>query len=184
MSLKLRALVVGTALLLWQGAAVAQMSSQHQQRAHGDVCKGTGIDCATTATPTFAPDGSLWIAWAAQGQVSIARSTDLAKSFSPAVAVHPGPLPLDPGADDRPQIVVNRDGHITVAYAIRDDAYNGQVFITRSNGGGVTFSKPRKLTEGLPSQRFESLALDPSGHLFAAWIDKRNAAEARKQSRD
>jgi hypothetical protein len=93
-------------------------------------------------------------------------------------------LPLDPGADDRPQIVVNRDGHIIVAYATRDDAYNGEVFITRSNDAGVTFSEPRKLTEGSPSQRFEALALDPDGHLFAAWIDKRRAAEARKQGKD
>jgi hypothetical protein len=181
MTLKLRALVLGPVLLLLQGAAVAQMSPQHQQRAHGNGCAGTSIDCATTATPTFAPDGNLWVAWAAQGQVSIARSTDLGKSFSRAVPVHPGPLPLDPGADDRPQIVVHRDGRITVAYATRDDAYNGEVFIARSNDRGVTFSEPRKLTEGSPSQRFEALALDPNGRLFAAWIDKRNAAEARKQ---
>jgi hypothetical protein len=176
-----RALVLATAILLSQGAAVAQMAHQHNRQAKGDACAGAQLPCARTATPTFAPDGSLWVVWAAEGQVSVARSTDLAKSFSPAVAIHPGPLPLDPGADDRPQIVVDRRGRIIVAYATRDDAYNGEVFVTRSNDGGATFSEPRKLTEGSPSQRFEALALDQDGHLFAVWIDKRNAAEARKQ---
>jgi hypothetical protein len=83
------------------------------QMAHGHdgpqyKCAERALRCAATVTPTFAADGSLWLVWAVAGRVSVARSGDLARSFTPAVAVNPDPLRLDTGPDERPKIAVDK----------------------------------------------------------------------------
>lgn len=149
------------------------------------ACKDASLRCASSATPVFAPDGSLWLAWAAGNQVSVARSTDRGRTFSPAVAVTPVPLTLDGGADERPQILVDATGRVTVAYAIFKDArYNGQLFTSVSRDDGKTFSTPRSITDDGSSQRFINLQQDSDGQVFASWIDKRHVVAAAKAGRD
>ena len=169
-------LSVATSLLLPSGAALAQMGHQDPS----PTCAEPALRCASTVTPTFAPDGSLWITWAAAGHVSVARSTDLGASFSPAVSVNREPLRLDSGPDERPKIAVDGAGRVAVAFAIfKDSAFNGQVFYTHSTDGGATFAPPRPITPDPESQRFEAIGFDPAGTLFAAWLDKRKRAGAR-----
>jgi hypothetical protein len=160
------------------GSALAQM--QHQHAAPASACAGTGLACAAVATPAFAPDGSLWLSWAAGGQVMAAHSTDLGHSFAPAVAVVPAPVRLDNGPDARPKIVAGKDGQLAVTYAVfQDDRYNGRGYISRSADNGASFAAPVPITDDKTSQRFETAAIDPSGDLFVAWLDKRDAALAR-----
>ena len=79
------------------------------------------------------------------------------------------------GSGGRPKIAVDRDGRVFVAFAIfKDKAFNGQVFYTRSLDGGRSFATPAPITANPESQRFEAIALDADGSLFAAWLDKRN----------
>ena len=62
-----------------------------------------------------------------------------------------------------------------MAFSIfRDKAFNGQVLYTRSVDGGNSFAELKPITPNNESQRFEALALDSDGSLFAAWLDKRN----------
>ena len=166
------------------GLAATGASAQHTHKPAAPAsaaCATTDFKCATTVTPVVAPDGTLWVAWAAGGAVSVARSIDLGKTFSSGVAVHAGTLPLDNGPDARPKIVIDAAGAIIVTYATRDDKYNGAAFVTRSTDGGKTFAPPSPITSGSPSQRFETAGLAPDGRLFAVWIDKRNAAKARSE---
>jgi len=118
------------ALLSLQSPAMAQMSHEHgSERA----CAEATLRCASKVTPTFAPDGTLWLAWAAGGKVSVARSPDLGRTFTAAVSVNPEPLALDWGPDARPKIAIDRDGRVFVAFAIfKDKAFNGQVPSRRS----------------------------------------------------
>src|SRR5262252_5939764 len=81
--------------------AAAQQAHMHAAAA---PCGGTELACANVATPAFGPDGGLWLAWAAGGKVMVARSSDLGKSFAPAVAVNSDPIKLDTGPDARPKI--------------------------------------------------------------------------------
>lgn len=165
------------AVALLSTGAVAQTMHQHGEASR---CVGAGLECATKATPYFAADGTLWLAWMADGRVSVARSSDLGRSFTPPVAVNPEPLSLDWGPDARPKLVVDREGRVVVAFAIfKDKAFNGQVLFSRSSDGGQHFAAPRAITSNPESQRFEGLALDSDGALFAAWLDKRNRVLAR-----
>ena len=77
-------------------------------------------------------------------------------------------------------IAVDRQGRIAVAFDIfKDKEFNGQVLFTRSEDGGRSFARPRPITADAESQRFQAVAFDPDGALFAAWLDKRNRAPAR-----
>lgn len=159
-----------------QGAAGHAMGSEPSS-----ACKETTLRCAIAATPAFGPDGALWLAWAAGGRIAVAKSTDSGRTFGPATLVTPSPVTLDTGADERPQIVVDRQGRITVAFAIFKDAkYNGQIQTSTSRDGGRTFSKPTPITPDGSSQRFINLQLDADGQVFAAWIDKRRGAAAQR----
>jgi hypothetical protein len=176
----LRAAVLTTiALTLWQPVAYAQMSHQHASEA---ACDEVDLRCATKVTPTFGPDGRLWLAWMAGGKVSVASSKDDGRSFSAPVLVTKERLNLDWGPDARPKIVVDRNGGIALAFSIfRDKAFNGQVLYTRSADGGQSFAELRPITSSNESQRFEALALDADGSVFAAWLDKRNRVPAQER---
>ena len=162
-------------LALWPLTA----SAQHQ--GHDPTpCRDTGLHCATVATPAFAADGTIWLLWAAGGRVTAGHSPDLGRSFDRLVAINQETERIDSGPDARPKIAIDPSGRIIVAYAVfQDDRYNGRVMVSRSADGGATFSPPHPITEDATSQRFESLALDPEGNLFTAWIDKRDAAAAK-----
>ena len=166
---------------LWQTAAHAQMSHRHAAEA---ACEETALRCASKVTPAFASDGTLWLAWMAGGQISVASSKDAGRSFSAPVRVTKEKLNLDWGPDARPKIVVARDGGIALAFSIfRDKAFNGQVLTTRSTDGGRNFAELRPITSSNESQRFEALGLDADGSVFAAWIDKRNRVPAQQRGK-
>jgi hypothetical protein len=179
-----KAMSVGRALAiiafaLWQSAAYGQMNHQHASEA---ACDETILRCASKVTPAFSPDGTLWLAWMAGGQISVARSNDAGHSFSTPVEVTREKLNLDWGPDARPKIVIDRNGGIALAFSIfRDKAFNGQVLYTRSADGGKAFSELRPITASNESQRFEALGLDADGTLFAAWLDKRNRVPAQQR---
>lgn len=168
---RIRAIAI-IAFALWQSAAFGQMNHQHASEA---ACDETLLRCASKVTPAFGPDGTLWLAWMAGGQISVASSKDAGRSFSTPVQVTKDRLNLDWGPDARPKIVVDRNGSIALAFSIfRDKAFNGQVLTTRSTDGGASFAALRPITSSNESQRFEALALDADGAVFAAWLDKRN----------
>jgi hypothetical protein len=166
--------------VLGAASALAQMAHQHHRQAERGGCRDASLACASTVTPAFGPDASLWLAFTAADRVLVAHSADLARNFGTPVSVTPGPQQLDWGPDARPKIVVDRQGRVFVAYALfKDKAFNGQVYYAYSQDSGASFGPPRPITSDPESQRFEVLALDPSGALFAAWLDKRNRAPAR-----
>ena len=167
------------ALTLWQLPALAH----DMHKLAGDAgCTEVTLACATKVTPAFGPDGRLWIAMLAGGRVAVANSSDGGKTFSKPVAVTDRKLDMDWGPDARPKIVIDRHGDLIVAFStFRDKAFNGEVFTTRSTDGAKTFAPIRPITQSNVSQRFETLALDTDGTVFAAWLDKRNRAPAKKK---
>ncbi len=173
----------------WIASAAALMLSQapalaHDMHSHASDagCTEVALSCATKVTPAFGPDGKLWIAMLAGGKVAVASSTDGGRNFSKPVAVTDQKLDMDWGPDARPKIVIDKKGDLIVAFStFRDKAFNGEVFTTSSADGGKTFAPIKPITPSNVSQRFEALALDNDGTVFAAWLDKRNRAPAKKK---
>lgn len=165
--------LAGLAIVVLAGSAAAQH--------HGDATHAFTADAgeAFTASPAFGPDGTLWLARGTADRILVSRSDDLGKSFSPPTSVTAQPINIDWGPDSRPQIVVDRAGRLTVSYAIfQDKRFNGRVYVARSDDGGRSFAAPQPITPDATSQRFQAMAIDADGRVFAAWLDKRHAAAA------
>lgn len=176
--MKNRTFFVTLAMTLTQGGAWAQMSHNHVSEA---ACETTELRCASKVTPAYGTDGTLWLAWMAGGQVSVASSKDGGRTLSSPVQITQGVPNLDWGPDARPKIALDRKGDIAVAFStFRDKQFNGEVFYSQSADGGKTFAQPRPITDNAESQRFEALGFDPEGTLFAAWLDKRNRVPAQQ----
>jgi hypothetical protein len=175
-------LLATLAFSLCHTAANAQMS--HHHHASEAACEETALRCASKVAPAFAQDGTLWLAFMAGGHISVASSKDQGRSFSTPVQVTKEKLMLDWGPDARPQIVVEKNGGIALAFSrFRDKAFNGQVLTTRSADGGQNFAEPQPITASNESQRFVALGLDADGSVFAAWIDKRNRVPAQQEGK-
>src|SRR5215813_8053576 len=108
--------LLSLAFLLVAGTAGAQ-------HMHG----GGQAPAAFTATPAFAPDGTLYVVRAGTEGVTVAKSADLGRSFSPPVVVMPDAAKLDWGPDARARIVVDGKGGLVVTFAIfQDQRFNGR----------------------------------------------------------
>jgi hypothetical protein len=110
--------------------------------------------------------------------VSVARSTDAGATFGPASVVGRPGAALDAGTDARPQIVVDAQGHIVVAYSVfKDKAWNAQVLVATSTDGGATFGTPVRIDDGDPIGRV-SIVLDSRAEPIVAWLEQRTTDEA------
>ena len=180
-------------LLLGALGVCLHVSAQVEHSSHGaksapakvsNACQGTGLECANAATPFFTADSKLLLAWTANGVVSVAQSTDLGKSFTPAVSIAEHGKALDTGSDARPQIVSDSKGNIFLAYAFfKDSQWNAQINTARSSDGGKTFGTPESLVRDSSSQRFPSMLLKSDDSIFISWIDKRLVAAAKEKGR-
>jgi BNR repeat-like domain len=179
-SLTLTALLMGALSF----SARAQMQMDHSSMAGSkpkNSCQGAGLECANAATPFFTLDGELLLSWTANGVVSVAKSADLGKSFSPPVKIAEHGKSLDAGADARPQIVADKQGKVFLAYAFfKDTNWNAQINTARSTDGGNTFTPPVSLVNDGSSQRFPSALIKPDESIFISWIDKRLVAAAKQ----
>ncbi len=162
------------------------------QSAHTDhsatlspVCSDAKPQCARTVEPVFAKDGRLWVAFSVGDKVYAAASRDEGKSFEPAVTVAAvAGAVIDANGEARPKIVALRDGALVVSYTARPEkSYNGAISIARSTDGGRSFSTPQAMIDG-DGQRFAVFVASPRGRLYAAWLDKRDADEAKRAGKE
>lgn len=141
--------------------------------------------CAATAEPAFAPDGTLWLAFSVGDKLYVASSRDAGASFSPAVvaATVTGGV-IDANGEARPKIAALPNGTLLVSYTARPEkSYDGAISLVRSTDGGKTFSAPAPLLNS-SGQRFDIFLVSPKGRVYAAWLDKRDAAAAKEAGKD
>ena len=181
MSIILRRRAVLAGLLL--GAPFGARAQQPARPRTAGACDDAALGCATAVTPTFDAQGRLWIAWVAQGEVSVAHSRDGGKTFTAPVVIGSHGAMLDAGSDARPAVAVDARGRVAIAYAVftAEAHQNAQIMVSTSGDGGATFSRPRVLSRSAVSQRFPALLADDRGALFATWIDQRSAAAPRQE---
>ena len=146
-------------------------------------CTTNGIECANAATPFMTNDGKLWVTWTAGGIVSVAKSTNLGKTFDEPIRLAEHGKSLDTGGDARPQIIIDSQGRILIAYAFfKDTNWNAQINTVVSADQGKSFSKPVSIVKDETSQRFPSMINSNHG-IFITWIDKRLIAEENKKGK-
>jgi len=132
------------------------------------------LGCADTATPAFAPDGTLLLAWTQDRNVYFARSKDLGQSWTLPVRIGDAASGFDGGADARPQLVADAAGHVLIAYdTFKDAHWNAEIWLASSSDGGAHFDAPRAFEPTAVSQRLPVLDVAASGKILMAWQDKR-----------
>jgi hypothetical protein len=167
-------------LLFPLAALVLLTSTAAAQHQHG---KPGSAPEAFTAAPSFGPDGTLWLARPMVDRIVVTRSSDLGKTFGPPVTVTPEPMSFDWGPDARARIAVDPKGGLIVTFGtFQDKNFNGRAYFARSSDG-ASFTRPRPITADTTSQRFEVAGVDPTGRVFATWLDKRNVAKTRAAGR-
>lgn len=142
------------------------------------------------------PDGSVYVAYfdstndesfKGQGEIYVARSTDGGATFSkPVVASSFNEVPFRPRtnnfrfwASSFPQMAIGPQGDVYIVYAARPsdkNADDGDIYLVRSQDGGKSFGRPRRLNadETSRTQFFPTIAVSPKGVIHVMWGDTRD----------
>lgn len=141
--------------------------------------------CGVMPTPAFDRQGRLWVAFVQHGHVYIVNSKSLGATFSTPVAVNPVVEEIYTNGENRPKIALGPKGEIYLSWTQKTAGrYTGNIRFSRSLDGGASFDVPRTVNDdGLAiSHRFDSLVVTPAGHVYLAWLDKRDKVAAEQDS--
>jgi len=132
---------------------------------------------------TFDENGRLWLA-ALRGQhLYVSYSDDRGVTQSAPVKVNAEPEDFLGDGENRPKIIA-RKGMIYVSYTQGlAKPMSGDIRFSRSTDGGKSFSAPITVNDNreIISHRFDSMAVNGKGHVYIAWLDKREQSAAEKR---
>jgi hypothetical protein len=170
------------AAALWSATATAY--AQHHGGGHGK-----SLELGTSAA--FDPAGRIWAVTketADSGQfVVVQSSSDMGKTWSAPQRVQRNPEPVAANGEARPHIAFGSKGELYISYT-KPVAFPhiGDIRFVRSLDDGKTFSEPVTVhaDRAVTVHSFESMAVDPAGRIYIAWIDGRDkdAAKAKHAS--
>lgn len=136
------------------------------------------------ATATFDSQGQLWLAKVQGGHIIVSRSDNRGKTFGPSVKANPEPENIAADGENRPKILVAKNGSIYVAWTQSlDKPMTGHIRFSRSVDGGKTFSAPVMVNDNqeVISHRFDAMTVNDRGQVYIAWLDKRDLVAAQKK---
>lgn len=129
-------------------------------------------------TTAFGPDKRLWRIVPEKKHVYVDYSTDLGKTFSAPVLINKESQPIKASGENRPGIVVDRSGRITIVYAA-EGAQPVTLYYSVSADNGQSFSTPSPLSDkATEANSFQGrLVLNPSGQPYVFWHDERDRTD-------
>jgi hypothetical protein len=137
--------------------------------------------------PAVGPDGTVYVSWckgplicvngSAPSQIEVVKSTDGGKTWSaPVSAASLTSLPTTlPGNNFRinslPTTAVDpMNGNVYVSYA--GWTSRADVYVVRSNDGGVTWSHPVAMRPNREDQFFQWMRVSPTGNIWVCYYDQ------------
>ncbi len=126
--------------------------------------------------------GKLWRASVRDGMVMVDYSSDLAKSFSPAVKVNSVPQKIGADGEARPKIAISPEGYIYLTWTeALKTPFSGYIWFARSINAGKSFEKPQIVHTDRSeiTHRFDALHIAPDGKITVTWVDKRDLLAAK-----
>ncbi len=136
------------------------------------------------ASATFDGNGRLWLASVKDGHVYVSYSDDWGKTTSTAVMVNAEAEYVAANGENRPKILVAGNGNIFVSYTRSlETPYAGNIRFSRSVDAGRHFSAPVTVNDNQEpiTHAFEAMGINQRGQIYLAWLDRRDAADARKK---
>lgn len=165
-------------------AAEAASAAEIRPAAEAGDCSESSLHCGATPSLRFDESGRLWAAFEQAGTVYVTTSDDLGETFRPAVPVNGEPERIETNGENRPKIGLGPDGQIYLSWTMKvEGRFKGDIRFSRSLDGGLSFEPPRTINDDglLIGHRFDSLHVDPAGHVYLVWIDKRDLEAARSR---
>jgi hypothetical protein len=137
-------------------------------------------DCAAAGDPTQSFDGAGHLyfgficfnrAKPTNGSIYVARYDDHGATYVRTVRVERGTPSVWGLFQDKINVVADpTSGNVYVAWArYSGQAANNVIYFSRSTDGGLTFSKPMRLTEGLAEEQFADMAIGPQGAIYVTY---------------
>lgn len=160
--------------------AVFWLISSHVSHAHEAHTQYQANHLAISVT--MDGQGQLWRASVKQGHVWVDKSTDLGKTFTPAVKVNPHPMKVSADGEARPKVAVANDGMVYVTWTESlKTAYAGYIWFARSSNQGKQFDAPFIVHQDRAeiTHRFDALHVAPNGNITVTWVDKRDLLAAK-----
>ena len=136
-----------------------------------------------TVTANLDEKGRLWLAAIRDKHVYVSYSDDHGVTQSAPVKVNAEPESILGDGENRPKIIV-RKGVVYVSYTQGlAKPMSGDIRFSRSTDGGKSFSAPITVNDNreIISHRFDSMAVNGKGHVYIAWLDKREQSAAEKK---
>lgn len=150
--------------------------------AHEPMHMAMGNEPALGASAAFAPDGRLWVASAHDGHVLLRHSDDFGRTLSAPLTVNAKAEPISAEGENRPKLALGAHGEIYISWTHPlPTPYTGRIRFARSLDGGRHFDAPITVhhDQAEITHRFDALAVDASGRVLVAWIDKRDLERAK-----
>lgn len=145
--------------------------------------KETLAKSSLAVTADFDEKGRLWLASIRGQHVFVSYSDDKGLTQSPPVKVNAEPEDILGDGENRPKIIV-RNGVVYVSYTQGlAKPTTGNIRFSRSTDGGKSFSAPLTVNDNreIISHRFDSMVVNGKGHVYIAWLDKRDLSAAQKK---
>ena len=132
-------------------------------------------------TAAFGPDDRLWRIVPDKWHVYVDYSTDLGKTFSTPVRVNKESQRIKVSGENRPGIVVDNNGKITVIYSA-EGVQPVNVYFSTSTDNSRSFSAPKPVSgKASEANSFQGrLILSPSGQAHIFWLDERDRTDWRQ----
>lgn len=172
-------------LASWPVAAWAQTPADHS----GHMTAKSALKkppAGLSVGAAFAPDGVLWVVGLDEAaRLFVQSSADTGHTWSERRVLDTQGDRIAADGENRPKIAFGPDDSVVISYTKPlAKPYTGDIRMLRSGDGGTTFSPVFTLHDDRQpiTHRFESIAFDRAGDLYALWIDKRDAELARAKS--
>lgn len=162
-----------------QALAASMMHGAHQDAPA--PCQPISVHCGQAPTGQFDEQGRFWVVFTAQDHIYLSHRDETSSAFSQPTRVTPQPEAIYNDGENRPKLALGAGGEIYLSWTRKGDTrFSGDIRFSHSLDGGNTFFAPVTINDdALPlSHRFEALEVDTTGHIYLAWLDKRDKEKA------
>ena len=166
----------------WSNSLVPGYPADESQAGTASPTQGS---CAAAGDPTqsFDGEGRLYYGFICfnrakptNGSIYVARYDDDGATYVRTVRVERGTPSVWGLFQDKINIAVDQSvgtataGNVYVAWArYSGQAANNVILFSRSTDGGLTFSRPQRLSEGLAEEQFADIAVGPDGAVYVTY---------------
>ena len=167
-------------LILFPFAALA--AGDHSEHTAETVCNFPTLQCAQAPSAKFDSRGRLWSAWAFGGHIYVNYSDDKGVSYSQPISINPVPENISARGENRPKIAFDKGEGIYISWTTAlEKKYTGNVRFSSSSDYGVNFTTPVTVNDNrdLIGHRFDTMQVSDDGHVYLAWVDKRDRERVR-----